>query len=367
MLKVKQIIVLFLVWRVALLFLAYFGLGRFPIEQNFYSQNSVDFFRAFANWDGGHFIGIAENGYAHIFQYAFFPLYPLLIKGVSFLTGNFFLAAYLISHLSLLGSLIVFYKLVRLKYSHDIALRSVIYLLIFPSSVFLVSAYSESLFLTLAISSFYFGFTKKWGLACIFASLASATRFMGIFVIIGIFLEYLSQIKFDLSKIRRDIWWFLISPLGLFLYMYYLFIQVGDPLFFAHTQSYWHRSTNLISPLAVLESYSVILFYSIGQNPYIFAQKIIEYAATLLFLISSFFIFKKMGISLGTYVFLITLFPIFTGTLLAMPRYVLVGFPVFTLLAIWGQNPVVDTIIKIVSLTLLGIVTILFINGSWIA
>jgi hypothetical protein len=33
-----------------------------------------------ANWDGQHFLQIAEKGYLLPYQLAFFPLYPILIK-----------------------------------------------------------------------------------------------------------------------------------------------------------------------------------------------------------------------------------------------------------------------------------------------
>ncbi len=117
----KRILGLFLIWRIALIVVAYFGAGRFPLVSNggpgaISKIQTFDFFKSWAQWDGGHYVGIAENGYAYIFQHAFFPLYPILIKLIGVLTfGNYFLSAYLISNLAAFGTLYFLYKYTKKK------------------------------------------------------------------------------------------------------------------------------------------------------------------------------------------------------------------------------------------------------------
>ncbi|MBO3096488.1 hypothetical protein [Cellulomonas dongxiuzhuiae] len=59
-------------------------------------QQDLDRSRAFAPWDGPFYVAIAEQGYpdaipepgqGHLSTAAFFPLFPLLVRGLSELTG----------------------------------------------------------------------------------------------------------------------------------------------------------------------------------------------------------------------------------------------------------------------------------------
>ena len=94
----------FLLSRVGLFLLAYLSLILIPVV------TGEGFWRAFpqnlfldgwSRWDSGWYIDIARNGYSDTLQnvymnVAFFPLYPLLIKGVQYLTGNFHTAGMLV-------------------------------------------------------------------------------------------------------------------------------------------------------------------------------------------------------------------------------------------------------------------------------
>src|SRR5438552_777431 len=83
----------FSIWILAILFISFLGFSALPHSGNF----SNDFLKSLGNWDGGHFLGIAQYGYKENFQYAFFPLYPLLIKVVNGIIQNYFWSAILIS------------------------------------------------------------------------------------------------------------------------------------------------------------------------------------------------------------------------------------------------------------------------------
>ena len=68
------------VWRCIVQIYAVFVLHRFPFSDTIHQK--LYFLSIWKNYDGGHYTSIAEHGYS-IIQYAFFPLYPLLIKIVS--------------------------------------------------------------------------------------------------------------------------------------------------------------------------------------------------------------------------------------------------------------------------------------------
>jgi hypothetical protein len=108
-------------------------------------------------------------------------LYPLVSKVASFLTGGHpLLGATLVSNASLLGAMLVLYALVTLEYSEAHARKAVTYLALFPTAFFLLAPYSESLFLLLSVSAFWFGRRDRWALAALLALLAALTRSVGV-------------------------------------------------------------------------------------------------------------------------------------------------------------------------------------------
>lgn len=98
-------------------------------------------------WDGGRFLQIAHSGYAGSGEStAFFPAYPLAIRGVGwFLLGHDLLAGVLVS---LVASAAAFASLWRIAVSvvgEASTRRGLLYLAIFPTTLFLLAVYSESL------------------------------------------------------------------------------------------------------------------------------------------------------------------------------------------------------------------------------
>lgn len=366
---VRYILGLFIIWHIVLFLVGYFGVGRFPLQINFYGNGSeVNFFKSWANWDGGHYIGIAENGYAHLFQRAFFPLYPLLIKGMSFITGeNFFTAAFIVSRFATLGLLYVLYFLVRDLFDRNTAKRAVLYLLLFPSSLYLMAAYTESVFLLCVVLAFYLSFRRYWLLAALFAAVATSTRPVGVFVCIGLFVEYLAQREFSVLAIKKDILWLVLSPLGLFAYMFYLFSEVGDPFYFIEAQSHWNRNTTALNPVTVLYEQWQRLISIFAYDTPGFVSGATDFIFTIFFIIGSLLVIKKIKLSLGLYSLGVVLLPVTTGILSSMPRLGFVAFPLIILLAIWGKNELVDKLIIILFTAFLGLFTVLFINGAWLA
>lgn len=365
-----EIIGLFTLWRLILLFVAFFGSGRYPIKAIFYDGgNNFNLYKAWANWDGVHYLSIAASGYlADLKTMIFFPGYPLLIKLTSFILGDFLLSAYLVSHFFAVGSLIMLYKFVLLKFSREIAQKAIFYFLIFPSSFYLVAAYSESTFIFFAILSLYFAFQKRWLLASVFALLISLTRVIGIVIIIPLILEYLTQINFSAKKLQANVLWLFLTPLGALSYMFYLLNTVGDPLYFLALQNAYYRSTSPLNPLTVLANYFNNLKLALLRGDIPFTTSILlDYLLTIVVLVSSFFVFKKIRISLGIYTFLIMLIPTLTGSLAANQRYALSAFPIFILLAQISKNPLINFSLTIIFLMLLTVSLTLFINGYWVA
>ncbi|EKE13917.1 MAG: hypothetical protein ACD_12C00753G0001, partial [uncultured bacterium] len=188
-----------LIWR-SLLFLFSFLGGvllafkpTFPYSDIYLISSGLpDWVWSFANFDGVHYLTIAKNGYSAQFTQVFFPLFPIIINILHriFPIINPIIIGLFISNLFFLFTCLVFYKLLKLDYKNDVVRWGIIFLCFLPTSFFYGSLYTESLFLFLIIAAFYAARKKFWWLAGALGGLASATRFVGIFLLPALLWEW---------------------------------------------------------------------------------------------------------------------------------------------------------------------------------
>ncbi len=322
--EIRTIIILFVGWRIALGIIEYFSSRLIPSSPYFLGQNH------WINFDGGHYISIADRGYG-IYQQAFFPLYPIFIGFLSRLTGaSSALSALIISHVSILTGIIIFYKLAVLEHVRS-PFWTIIVLLIFPTSFFFVSGYSESLFFVLAIGMIYALKQNKLLTAGIVGMLASATRLFGVFLVVFPIVNYLT-----LPKQKRSLFTMLpviLVPLGFIFYMIYLQQSMGDPLAFFHLQPKFgagRSGSGIIFLPQVLWRYAKILLFSFPFT-LSYAVAIFEIVVFLLSMLALWVGWKKLRLhpSYLIYSMLVLIVPSLTGTLSSIPRYALSAFPLF--------------------------------------
>lgn len=330
-----------------MLFITFFGLSTFPhinpqTKELFTAQASVDYWIRWANWDGGHFRGIAENNYLPQ-QTVFFPLYAMLIKFLMFFNIPSLWGGLIISNLATVLTLFFLYKLTLLDFTEKVAKGATFTLLIFPTSFYLGAVYSESLFLAVTLSSFYFARKKAWGWASLFAGASIATRLVGLVTILAILVEYLLTKKI----LTRKLVYIFSSLLPFWLYIIYLKFKFQNSLIFLTSEENWNR--RLIFPWVALQkipSFTDLLFFLMG---------LVALVAIYKSLPKSYFIFSLMAF----------LIPLFSGTLLAFPRYLLVIFPIYVIFANI-KNELLQKIGVIFSILLLSAYSMLFINGYWV-
>ena len=363
--NIAKIVILFVIWRILLFLIAFispavipqFG-ARFPYyQERLIASGLPHFIWSFGNFDGVHYLGIAKDAYAYQYTQVFFPLYPLLIRLVSLLTfGNLLIAGLLISNIAFFVSLVIFYKLVNKYHGEKIAFWSCLFLLSFPTSFYFGAIYTEGIFFLLIISVFYLFYKKKILLASILGSFASATRLVGLFLIPAI----------SLKKNIQSIIPILIAPLGFLAYVLYLKIEFNNPLYFVSAQTIFgqERSTTQIILLPqVFWRYLKILATTNGLT---FANAAFELGITVLILTLLVLSYRRVKTEWLIFSFLAVLMPTFTGTLASMPRYVLIAFPVYILLASI-KSLIIKILIVIVFSVLLIITTVLFTQGYWVA
>src|SRR4029453_10865316 len=125
------------------------------------------------NADALWYADIARNGYERApfeaskeHNWAFFPLFPLLLRLAGKITGEYGLTGSILASVFFLLALIQLHRLVlELGYEPDTADRAVFYLAVFPVSYFFSLPFTESLFLLLSVSSIRAAVKNSWWLA----------------------------------------------------------------------------------------------------------------------------------------------------------------------------------------------------------
>lgn len=340
------------IWALSVLTIFYFGFSTLPKSGLFPNE----FIRSLANWDGGHYLGIAEINYQK-FQYAFFPLYPLAINLVSKITGSFLLAGILISALSSFFAFQLFYELISMEFGKQYAKRSLIALLIFPMSFYFLTVYSEGLFFLLTVSMFVALRKGNLFLATVAASLASVTRLAGLALVLSLFANL-----YFMKKFNRKNWFVLFAPLGFIMYCFYLYQNTGDPFYFISAESYWHR--NLTVPgLAFISSFRQLIVPGyIPSN----VNALFDFIFAIFGIGMVWRIWRKLSIDYAIFSSICLALPLFSPTILAVPRYLLTIFPIFIVAGMF-KNQYAVFAYQMFSLMLLATFAVLFINGYWVS
>ncbi len=149
-------------------------------------------------WDALWYTQIARYGYTGASEgaSAFSPLYPALIALLGrLLAERYLLAALLISNTAAIGALTLLHRLITLYHSRHLADRTLIALVLFPTSFYLLAPYTESLFLLLVLGSFLAAQRCNWPLAGLIGALATLARWQGVLVAPALGWLFLEQVR----------------------------------------------------------------------------------------------------------------------------------------------------------------------------
>ena len=327
-----------------------------------------------SRWDTGFYLDIASQGYrfegVRLPSVAFFPLLPLLIRAVTPLAGDPLVAGVVIANAALLGASMLVYRLAEEAWGGVVADRAVWYLLIFPTSFFGSAIYSESLFLLGAAGALYAARRHRWAIAAMLGLLTGLSRLMGLIAAPMLAVEWWMQRRRAPAGAGPSAA-ALLAPLavviGMAVFMLYLQWNFGDPLVFAHASEAWGRQ-----PSSPIETVAELLRPPIeGWGSAILAGRLpldnwIDLLVSLTTLTLGGVLLRQRRWSEGLFVVLGALIPLSSGLLMSQRRYVWTLFPIFFVLARWGERPWLDRVITALSLLGLGLFTALFANWYWV-
>jgi hypothetical protein len=222
-----------------------------------------------ARWDSAWYLVIARFGYRPDLGHytaprtAFFPLYPLGLKAISWLGTPPVLAGVLLSIAALGLGLYGIHRLTTLELGArgvarpaEAARLAVLLTAFGPMAFFLSAVYSESLFLALSVGLFWSARSGRWALVGVLGALAAATRSAGIVLLLPALMLYLYGPRLDrppdfarsqarrllpVYRLRWNVLWIALLPAAVALYGLGLALGGGDAFAPLHAQDVWGR------------------------------------------------------------------------------------------------------------------------------
>lgn len=159
-------------------------------------------FGGLSHWDAEHFLFIAERGYIYEHNFAFFPLFPFILRLLAstllwplcgFLTmrGRLIITVVIGNSFLFVLSAVALYSLSRIVLQErKLAFVAVMMYCLTPANVFMLAGYSETLFATLTFAGLWMLERRHTVGACLLFGFATGARANGL-VNVG-FLLYLT-------------------------------------------------------------------------------------------------------------------------------------------------------------------------------
>jgi Mannosyltransferase (PIG-V) len=362
----------------------------------------------FARWDSVWYLAIAQGGYDHHrARTAFFPLYPMMIRGLGVVIGSDLIAGVLISLVAFALALTLLYELACLELDSERARVTVALLAFCPMAYFFSAVYSESLYLALSVGCILAARRGRWATAGIVGAIAAASRNSGIMLVVPVVLLYLYGPREDrppppprvlnlprprwralLPRYRPglDLAWAALIPAGLAAYVGWLALKTGDGLAPFRAQEVWFR--HFAGPFGGIWTGAVaawdgvrqllhgppppIYFSKAGGDPLMVAgQNLMLFAFLVLGVAACIGVFRRLPVAYGGYVVaslaMPLSYPVTPQPLASLPRYEVVLFPLF----MWGSNVLVKRRIATEAIAamavLLGLFTAEFATWRFVA
>jgi hypothetical protein len=387
-----------------------------------------------ARWDAAWYLVIAHYGYHPELgaftagRSAFFPLYPLALRGASDVGLPAVLAGVLISTVAFALALYGIHRLSALEsprllggsggggYENDPAARvgarartrggevarlAVLSTALAPMAFYFSAVYSESLYLALSVGVFWCARRGRWGWAGVLGALAGATRSAGIVLVLPVAILYLYGPREDRPpdlparwrygriryRPRGDALWLAALPLGLMAYTAYFALAGGDPLQPFHAQEVWNRQ--FAGPyVAVWDAARAafdgarqllsmqrghVYFALAGGDPFVAAEhNVVLFAFLLAGLAALVGVLRRLPLAYGAYVLgalaLPLSYPVAAQPLMSLPRFLVVLFPLFMWFgAFLERRPRVRPVLLVASSLLLAFFAGQFATWHWVA
>lgn len=228
------------------------------------------------NIDAHHYIEIAKRGYTAAldgtdlhYYIVFYPLYPLLLRAMSYITGGWYLAGMAANCLSAYTGGLVFYKLALALQGRQRAAASTLFLCVFPAAFFFAAPMTEGLFLLLSAAFFLALIKKKHVLAAGLGFLAALCRNQGMLLAVPLAVEAAHSLAHGKMTLKQAVKTAIcaIGPvLGFGVYLLINYIVYGNFFQFMEIQrEHWYNSMDWFWNTAAYQGRYIRLFLGRGD------------------------------------------------------------------------------------------------------
>ena len=251
--------------------------------------------------------------------------------------------------------------------------HALFFLLLYPTTFYLLAMYSESLFLLLALAAFREARRDRPAAAAFLGLLAGLTRLTALALAVPLAIEAFSAARTgesparsDGRALRRGLLAGLAPVAGVLLWTFGVGLAAGEPGLFFRAQQAWQRGT---SPLTGAWHFVKLPLARIvhGQaldHPALF----LDYAHFLLFAAIAVFQSRRRRFSDAAWTAGALLIPLASGTAASLSRYVLVVYPAFYAMAeIFQDRPRLRLAWWIGSAVVLLAAEAAFVHWRWVA
>jgi hypothetical protein len=306
-------------------------------------------------WDGVWYRMVARGGYLLVpgrqSDPAFFPLYPIMLRGLHATGLNWGIAGPLLSNLALLLGLWFFYALTREIFSEPLARRATIYLAIFPLSYVFSMTYPESVVLVLLAAAPLAAIRRRWWLATVCAGAAALARPEGLFLVLPLASIAWHQRR-TLTPARRGVALAaVLAPVtALASYSLYLDTVLHDPLAWSQAERAWGRQFRISGPYTAFAHLPPVM----GKTPWL-VRDVVCFFLYLVLLYAA----RRAGTPIAWLAAgaAIVVLPIFTGAFDSIGRFGLLAPPLFWGLAGLTNDARSERLVRALSLLLLALGT----------
>lgn len=359
-----------------------------------FAGTAESFYQSFVHWDATYYRAIAVSCYHYDprrqSSIHFFPLYPLLSRCVMAATGlSAEVALLLVAHVSFFAALYLLAAYTDLRYGTGTGVRPRVLLALcfIPAGVFFRMAYSESLFLALAICTLLLIEKRAHPAAvALVVGLATAARPVGLALLPPLVVYLVRRARSRGAFFGAAALYLPLAISGLLAFMVFCGIRYGDPIAFAHNMKLW----SLRPPAPSFEEKCVYLtvllpvwnIFVPSSSAYWGHHTTPSQAAFSLYVANPiYFVAAWMILAWGWRKRWLTIYETLTtlGLLLipywsaayethlsGMARYVAVAFPLYLVLGrLLGNVPTVATALLGLGGFLLAVYAALFAQGYW--
>ncbi len=308
-------------------------------------------------WDGTWYQRIADHGYADAADPAvrFFPLFPLLGRWIGWFVGGSELALILLANVASLIAALLLYRL-AMQETNDpkVAHRAVRTLALFPPAFVFVLAYSEGLYLALALGMILILRSQRWLLAAALGFLAGLTRPVAGFLALA---ALVNVVRGRHTREPAAILSVLSAPLGTITFLVWSHFALHD----------WRAPIDRQEELRGTGAEPVTRLVRAAIDGVRGDQgELFHFIAAAIVIGLAVIAIKRLSTDLWIYAVPSTLVLVATDNLNSLERYALSVFPLVIAAAIASRHPAFDRWLPTASAVGLVAVTTLALNGVYV-